>query len=326
MKQTQGRFLLQPNRDFPADCEMLDYIQTNAHIVSIIGNLAGDKAVLLGCEPLNETQRGEGYVFLRTKDHPEGEVLFWEGGSTSGGMYLKQETISVQAHGYDYPEAYVRRSLAAGVGSENYKWTDFHEARALPKLTAEIETLRTALANIKQSPIGTVEIWAGGDEIPENYALCDGRALRQGLNYALYSVLGDKYNEAPDCNGRPQTTSFGYFRLPDLRGRFIVGYNGTDSDYSSYGRAGGEKKHTLSAGEMPSHTHIFKDYYQNERLYGSGGIDGADKVDPSVGTYGASSDCKYLLYKEHNTSSSGNNLAHENRPPYYVLAYIMRIK
>ena len=85
MKQTQGRFLLQPNRDFPADCEMLDYIQTNAHIVSIIGNLAGDKAVLLGCEPLNETQRGEGYVFLRTKDHPEGEVLFWEGGSTSGG-------------------------------------------------------------------------------------------------------------------------------------------------------------------------------------------------------------------------------------------------
>ena len=118
MKQTQGRFLLQPNRDFPADCEMLDYIQTNAHIVSIIGNLAGDKAVLLGCEPLNETQRGEGYVFLRTKDHPEGEVLFWEGGSTSGGMYLKQETISVQAHGYDYPEAYVRRSLAAGVGSE----------------------------------------------------------------------------------------------------------------------------------------------------------------------------------------------------------------
>ena len=182
------------------------------------------------------------------------------------------------------------------------------------------------MANIKQSPIGTVEIWAGGDEIPENYALCDGRALRQGLNYALYSVLGDKYNEAPDCNGRPQTTSFGYFRLPDLRGRFIVGYNGTDSDYSSYGRAGGEKKHTLSAGEMPSHTHIFKDYYQNERLYGSGGIDGADKVDPSVGTYGASSDCKYLLYKEHNTSSAGNNLAHENRPPYYVLAYIMRIK
>lgn len=325
MKQTQGRYLLQPNKDFPADCEMLDYIQTNAHIVSIIGNLAGDKAVLLGCEPINETQRKEGYVFLRTKDHPEGEVLFWEGGSTSGGMYLKQETVSVQAHGYDYPEAYVRRSLAAGVGSENYKWTDFHEARSLPELMAEIKTLQTALENIKQSPIGTVEIWAGS-EIPEDYALCDGRALRRGLFNSLYKVIGDTYNEAPDHNGRAQTTTIGYFRLPDLRGRFIVGHNSKDSDYNSYGKAGGEKKHTLSLGEIPSHSHDFKDYYYAERLYGTGGIDGADSVDPTYGSNGTDSDNSYLYYKEHGTETAGGSSAHENRPPYYVLAYIMRIK
>ncbi len=117
MKQIQGRFLLQPNKDFPADCEMLDYMQTNAHVVSIIGNLAGDKAILLGCALTGGgTQRSEGYVFLRTKEHPEGEVLYWEGGSISGGMYLKQTTISVQAQGYEYPQAYVERSLAPGVG------------------------------------------------------------------------------------------------------------------------------------------------------------------------------------------------------------------
>ena len=69
MKQIQGRFLLQPNKDFPADCEMLDYMQTNAHVVSIIGNLAGDKAILLGCALTGGgTQRSEGYVFLRTKE------------------------------------------------------------------------------------------------------------------------------------------------------------------------------------------------------------------------------------------------------------------
>ena len=73
MKQIQGRFLLQSNKDFPADCEMLDYMQTNAHVVSIIGNLAGDKAILLGCALTGGgTQRNEGYVFLRTKEHPEG--------------------------------------------------------------------------------------------------------------------------------------------------------------------------------------------------------------------------------------------------------------
>ena len=120
MKQILGRFLLQPNKDFPADCEMLDYAQTNLHVVSILGNLAGDKTVLWGCIPTGGgTQRAEGYVFLRTKEHPEGEVLYWEGGTTTGGMYLRQETIPVTADGYDYPQAYVARSLAPGVGAEN---------------------------------------------------------------------------------------------------------------------------------------------------------------------------------------------------------------
>ena len=128
MKQIQGRFLLQSNKDFPADCEMLDYMQTNAHVVSIIGNLAGDKAILLGCALTGGgTQRSEGYVFLRTKEHPEGEVLYWEGGSISGGMYLKQAAIPVQAQGYEYPQAYVERSLAPGVGEENYKWVTLTE-------------------------------------------------------------------------------------------------------------------------------------------------------------------------------------------------------
>ena len=117
MKQIHGRYLLQPNKDFPADCEMLDYLQTNAHVVSIIGNIAGNKAVLLGCDPMdNGARRAEGYVFLHTREHPEGEVLYWEGGAIGSGMYLKQEVISVQAQGYDYPQAYVRRSLAPGVG------------------------------------------------------------------------------------------------------------------------------------------------------------------------------------------------------------------
>ena len=171
MKQIQGRFLLQSNKDFPADCEMLDYMQTNAHVVSIIGNLAGDKAILLGCALTGGgTQRNEGYVFLRTKEHPEGEVLYWEGGSISGGMYLKQAAIPVQAQGYEYPQAYVERSLAPGVGEENYKWEDFHEAQSLPELEAQIVALQTALAKIQRTPLGMVEIWAGS-RIPDGYAL-----------------------------------------------------------------------------------------------------------------------------------------------------------
>lgn len=214
MKQIQGRFLLQSNKDFPADCEMLDYMQTNAHVVSIIGNLAGDKAILLGCALTGGgTQRNEGYVFLRTKEHPEGEVLYWEGGSISGGMYLKQAAIPVQAQGYEYPQAYVERSLAPGVGEENYKWEDFHEAQSLPELEAQIVALQTALAKIQRTPLGMVEIWAGS-RIPDGYALCEGQQLKQSEYPELYKAIGSTYNNAYDCNGRKLSTTSGYFRLP----------------------------------------------------------------------------------------------------------------
>ena len=48
MKQTVGRFLLQPNKNFPVDCETLDALQTNIALLQVLGNLAGDKTILLG--------------------------------------------------------------------------------------------------------------------------------------------------------------------------------------------------------------------------------------------------------------------------------------
>ena len=49
-KQVIGRFLLQPNKNFPVDCETFASLQDNIAIVQALGNIVGDKAVLLGCE------------------------------------------------------------------------------------------------------------------------------------------------------------------------------------------------------------------------------------------------------------------------------------
>ena len=38
-------------------------------------------------------------------------------------------------------------------------------------------------------------------------------------------------------------------------GRVLVGYDGSDSDFNSAGQTGGEKKHTLTIQETPSHDH-----------------------------------------------------------------------
>ena len=77
MKTTLGNFLTQPNNDFPVDAETFDTLQQNQAILAVLGNIAGDKAVLLGCEPeQGGSARQPGYVFLRTREFPEGEILY----------------------------------------------------------------------------------------------------------------------------------------------------------------------------------------------------------------------------------------------------------
>lgn len=307
MRQIFGRYLLQPNKDFPVDCETFDYLQTNMHVVSILGNLAGDKAVLLGCEQTdNGRKRSEGYVFLCTKEHPEGEVLYWEGGTTTGGMYLRQETLPVTAQGYDYPQAYVRRSLAPGIGEENYTWEDFHDAQSLPALEKELDDMRQRLEKLQRTPLGMVETWAGVT-VPDGYALCEGQQLKQSEYPDLYEAIGSAFNNATDCNGRKLSTTAGYFRLPDLRGRFVVGYNPIDGDYNKFGAVGGEKTHTLSVEELPAHDHGLFLRNTGRRFTGGGS---ANALDEGSGR----------------TDATGGGKAHENRPPYYALAYIMRTK
>lgn len=307
MKQTLGRFLQQENRDFPADCEMLDYMQANLAIVSILGNIVGNKTILSGCVlESSRLRRGPGYVFLKTKDFPDGEVIYWEGGSIIGGMYLKQEAIKVTAQGYEYPQAYTVRSLAPGIGTENYNWSEFHTFKTPQELEDYDKTQDDKIAMLALPPLGIVQLWAG-KTVPAGYELCEGQQLKISDYPELYAAIGNTYNAGRDYNGMQYQTTSGYFRLPDLRGRFIVGYSTRDTEYNSYGKVGGSKKHTLSVGEIPSHSHSLFLVNAGSRFTGGGS---ANELNSGNGT----------------TGSAGGGQAHENRPPYYTLAYIMRVE
>ena len=89
---------------------------------------------------------------------------------------------------------------------------------------------------------------------------------------------------------------------PDLRDRFIVA---AGSSYN-VGDTGGEAFHTLTINEMPSHTHTMTFYNHGG---GPGTPDGAQHTDP------------YTL----TSNPTGGDQPHENRPPYYALAYIMKL-
>ncbi|MFQ8748855.1 MAG: hypothetical protein ACLR8T_12905 [Alistipes finegoldii] len=86
-----------------------------------------------------------------------------------------------------------------------------------------------------------------------------------------------------------------------------MGYNPIDGDYNKFGAVGGEKTHTLSVEELPAHDHGLFLRNAGRRFTGGGS---ANALDEGSGR----------------TDATGGGKAHENRPPYYALAYIMRTK
>jgi microcystin-dependent protein len=82
---------------------------------------------------------------------------------------------------------------------------------------------------------------------PVGYALCEGQILAISTNTALFSILGTTYG------GNGTTT----FALPDLRGRTPIGTGtGPGLGYTvDLGETLGDETVSLTANELPSHTH-----------------------------------------------------------------------
>jgi len=303
----RGNFLGQPNKDFPLDCETLDFIQSNQTLLAVLGQIGGDKAILSGCTTTGTTVSA-GYVFLKTTQFPEGEVLHFDGGTIDAvntTVYIAETAVAVTASGYTYPQAYYTRSLKAGLGSEQYLWSDFARVETNGALKARVKALEDEVATLAPLPIGIPQIWTGYvSKIPTNMVLYDGRAINIADYPKAYAVWGTMYNTA---NGK--TTPAGQFRIPDLSAMFLVGYTPLDDDYKEVGITGGKKMVSLTADQNGEHDHTYGRLYKFDR-----GVD--------TGGYG------YRVDREENsvTDKSGKGSPHENRPPYFTIAYIGRIE
>jgi microcystin-dependent protein len=334
MKKINGNYTTQSQNDFPLDCETLQYMQDNRQMVEILGNIAGNKVILQGCV-LNssKTSRTEGYVFVKTKDYPSGEILFFEGGDTTSGMYLKKESISVEANAEPYPAAYVQRSLSPGLGEENYNWGDFVELtdKTNRALMLEVDSLKAKIAGLIPAPVGSIQMWPS-DNLPDGYHLCDGSSLSKDEYPSLFAVLGTTFGGSGNS-----------FKLPDMQGLFVAG-KGANS-YNDIGAKGGANKVMLELSEMPRHTHGRGTFDSEGWLHvvdqDKSGVGGAFTNDTtwsttirSGGDHDSWGRLKRFLFSrgfkgelaKTGGDSNGITAAHENRPPFIVLNYIIKIK
>jgi microcystin-dependent protein len=130
-------------------------------------------------------------------------------------------------------------------------------------------------------PKGAILMWSGNPaQLPPGWVLCDG---------------------ANDT--------------PDLRSRFIVGYDSRVADYNAVKKSGGLERVALSQAELGNHVHAVNQagsatgsHYH--RWAGSSTTDAG----ANVAVYGPSTGGAVKVAEA---------AAHENRPPYMVLAYIM---
>ena len=88
--------------------------------------------------------------------------------------------------------------------------------------------------------------YVGFNYAPSGWMKCDGQTLSISQNAALFSLLGATYG------GDGVTT----FKLPDMRGRVAI-HQGQSPGYAPYtlGQSSGQETITLTAGNLPAHTH-----------------------------------------------------------------------
>lgn len=194
---------------------------------------------------------------------------------------------------------------AATQGVTNVENRVFQE-RSLTKadVTKAAADLSAAMAAL--IPVGAIFPFVGG-QAPTGFALCNGQTLDRAQYADLFRLIGTKYG----------TTNTSNFKVPDLSGRFLVGVG---TGYS-LGDTGGSQTVALTAAQMPVHNHdVTGKAGQAQKsgvgLYASNVSGGSGWQVLSTTEQGSVSGLT--------TTSAGSGQAHENRPPYFALEYIIR--
>jgi microcystin-dependent protein len=160
-----------------------------------------------------------------------------------------------------------------------------------------------------QPYIGEIRMF-GGNFAPSGWEFCEGQLMDISTYDVLFNLIGTTYG------GDGQST----FALPDLRGRVPI-HNGSNGS-SSYtlAQTGGAESVTLTAAQLPSHTHAMAastdigtlatpknnvTAQSASKLYRAG--------NPTVGLNSQS------------ISSVGGSQPHENRQPYLCVSFIISL-
>lgn len=325
-KHIYGNFQDQPDSNrrnqFPLDIETLEALQNNTSLAAAIGNLTGsDKAILCGCDG---TPRTEGYVWMKTPRAPiTGELLYYPGGGAGSDRdqcHIVEDDSDITIDSTTYAEAYTTRHLANGAGATTYTFGTFAKvtlAGLLDKIQEQHDNIEALKNNAQYTFVrGMILMWSGTiATIPAGWHLCDGT-----------------------------------YGTPNLKDRFVVcastdnindplHYYTPGPNYANPETGGAESRNleiTIAPGNLPAHRHIYTD---DSNLYSQtatkceyvsrppddrqGGGDWGASGSGSGGTFLTGSEV--YTAQGYRVSPVPIKRTIFTMPPYYALAYIMKL-
>jgi microcystin-dependent protein len=152
-------------------------------------------------------------------------------------------------------------------------------------------------------PAGTIMPFAGKTNAsPAGWLPCEGQELSVANFKVLFAAIGTLYGGDGVVK----------FRIPDLRGRVIVGAgHGSSLSNRAPGQEGGEETHVLTPAEMPSHSHVqtiddptgARNGKNQSGVGGDGGNDGLETG---------------------STRPAGGGGPHNTMPPFLVLNFLIK--
>lgn len=119
-----------------------------------------------------------------------------------------------------------------------------------------------------------------------------------------YYPVGSIYLSVNNTN---PTIWFGGTWEQIAKGRTLVGVDTSDTDFNIVKKTGGEKKHTLTIDEMPSHKHNMGVHLGND----GGGVNSVQGSDGKYNWAGTTPLCDF-------PEATGGSQSHNNLQPYFT--------